>query len=277
MWLLFAVLTAICWGLVLASVKRAYSSFSPTTFVLVGSVSAVCILLPFALLNHATLSLYPLLIIATIVSALFIFEFYALEKGKLSLTGTVLNMYPFFTLVFAALFLGESISIFAKVGVGIILFGLVLISLEKLSELKNFRIKSWLFWGLAGALATGFGDFLIKAMITDFNPYSYSLAFVIGWVIVSGVLGIFDRKNVKVNFSKDFLYLCLGTIFLFSGYIFLHLALKDGLVSVVTPITSASAVISLLLAFVWLKERIFKHQLIGAVFVIAGVIAVSSF
>ncbi len=277
MWLIFAVLTAICWGLVLASVKRAYSSFSPTTFVLVGSVSAVCILLPFALLNHATLSLYPLLPIATIVSILFIFEFYALEKGKLSLTGTVLNMYPFFTLVFAALFLGESISFFAKIGVGTILVGLILISLENLSEFKSFRIRSWLFWGLAGAFATGFGDFLIKAMITDFNPYSYSLAFVIGWVIVSIILGIFDRKNVKINFSKDFLYLCLGTIFLFSGYIFLHLALKDGLVSVVTPITSASAVISLLLAFIWLKEKIFKHQLIGAILVISGVIVVSSF
>ncbi|MEX0616748.1 MAG: DMT family transporter [Candidatus Woykebacteria bacterium] len=277
MWLIFAVLTAICWGLVLASVKRAYTSFSPTTFVVIGSVSAVGILLPFSLINKAQFVLWPLLPVAIIVAALFIFEFYALEKGKLSLTGTVLNMYPFFTLVFAALFLQESISFLGKAGVGVILLGLLLISLDNLQEFKNFKTKGWLLWGLAGALATGFGDFLIKAMINYFDPYSYSLTFVIGWLTISMLLLIFDKKNFKMNFSKDFVYLCLGTIFLFSGYIFLHLALQAGLVSIVTPITSSAAVISLLLAFVWLKEKIFKHQLIGALLIITGVIVVSTF
>jgi len=212
--------------------------------------------------------------VATLVCALFLFEFYALEKGKLSLTGTVLNLYPFFTLLFAGIFLGESISLVAKFGVGLILVGLILISLEDWSEIKAFRVSGWLYWGLAGAFASGFGDFLVKLMINKFNPYSYSLAFVVGWLFIALLLLAFDRKHIEIRRSKDFLYLILGTVFLFVGYIFLHLALKSGKVSIVTPITASSAAISLLLAFVWLKEKVTRYQIAAVFLIVLGVVLV---
>ncbi len=275
MWLIYSLATAVCWGLVLATVKKSYDSFSPTTFVLVGSIAAILILFPFALINGGKLILWPVLPIATLVAALFIFEFYALEKGKLSLTGTVLNTYPFFTFLFARLFLGESTTLLVSIGVGLIVIGIIMLSVENWEEVKKIKSRKWLFWGLAGALATGAGDFLIKDMITSFGPYSYSFAFVIGWILVSLIVAVFDRKNIKVKLSQNFAYLVSGAVFLFSGYILLHLALRDGLVSIVTPITAASAVISLLLAIVWLKEKIKTYQIAGAVLAIAGVIIIS--
>ncbi len=275
MWLVYSLATAVCWGLVLATVKKSYDSFSPTTFVLIGSIAALLILFPFALINNGKLVLWPLLPIATLVAALFIFEFYALEKGKLSLTGTVLNTYPIFTFLLARLFLGESTTLLTRLGVGLILVGIITLSLENWEEVKKIRSKKWLFWGLAGAFATGAGDFFIKDMISAYGPYSYSLAFVVGWLFIALIIAVFDRKNIKIKLSRNFAYLTSGAVFLFSGYILLHLALEDGLVSIVTPITAASAVISLLLAIVWLKERIKTYQIVGAVIAITGVIIIS--
>lgn len=275
MWLIYSFATAICWGLVLATVKKSYNSFSPTTFVLIGSIAALLILFPFALINEAKLVLWPLLPASILVAALFILEFYALEKGKLSLTGTVLNTYPFFTFLLARLFLRESTTLLTRTGVGMILVGIVMLSLENWDEIKKIRYKNWLMWGLAGALATGSGDFFIKDMIQVYGPYSYSLAFVIGWLFIALMLATFDKKNIRIKFTQNFLYLVSGAVFLFSGYIFLHLALKDGLVSIVTPITASSAVISLFLAVFWLKEKIKSHQMIGALLAIAGVVIIS--
>ena len=276
MWLLYSIITAVCWGLVLATVKRSYNSFSPTTFVFVGTIAAILILLPFALINGAKLILWPLLPAGILVAALFIFEFYALEKGKLSLTGTVLNTYPFFTFLLARIFLQESTDLLTRTGVGLILVGIVMLSFENWSEIKKIRSKSWLMWGLAGALSTGSGDFFIKSMVDVYGPYSYSLAFVVGWLIIALIIAIFDRKNIQIKFSQNFLYLVSGAVFLFSGYIFLHLALRDGLVSIVTPITASSATISLFLAVVWLKEKIKTYQIIGALLATIGVVIIST-
>ena len=144
-----------------------------------------------------------------------------------------------------------------------------------MKDLKNVRVGSWLLWGLVGALASGLGDVLIKILVSDFGPYSYSLAFVIGWLIIAALLIIFDRRHIQIKATKDFLYLCLGAVFLFSGYISLHLALAGGPVSLVTPITATSAAVSLFLALAWLKEKIFMQKLMGVFCIVAGVIMVS--
>lgn len=265
MWLLFAVITTICWGLVLVFVKRAYSLYKPTSFVFIGAVAGVLILLPFALINHAKLILWPVLPIATLVAATYIYEFYALEKGKLALTGTVLNLYPLATLILAAILLHEPLSLLGKFGVVIILMGLVLISLEKFSELKNIKVGKWLWWGLAGAISTGTGDFLAKITIINFDTYSFSLNFIVGWLIITFFIVLFNKKILIKNlvikkFSRDLSYLIGGATFLFIGYIFLYLALKEGLVSIVTPITASSAALTLLLAVVWLKEKSLNYN-----------------
>lgn len=278
MWLLYALITAFCWGIVLASVKRAYDAFSPLSFLIAGSIAALVILLPFALINGGSISSLSLVVVAGIVAALFIFEFYVLEKGKLSLTGTILNTYPLFTLILAMTLLRESPTLLVKFGIFITLGGIILVSLEKV-DLRKIKPSSWFWWGLSGAIATGIGDFLIKVMISNYDPYSYSLAFVLGWLfitVLAVILATAKGRKIQMDFHKrEALFLFVGAAVLFLGYVFLHLSLKEGLVSVVTPITSTAAVISIFLAFVWLKERILKHQLIGAVFAIIGVILIS--
>ena len=277
MWLIFALITAFCWGLSTTFIKKSYESFSPIIAVILGGFAGIIILLPFALINGAKLVFWPLVPVATLAAASYIFYFYALERGKLALTGTVLTIYPLFTIILAALFLSEVTTTIAKIGIVTILFGLIFLSLEKFSGLKNIKLGAWLWWGLTGAALSGLGDFLAKAMVSNFDAYSYSLAFVIGWLITAFVMFMFDkRRTLPKSFNQNAIFLILAEVLLFLGYMFLYLALKDGLASIVVPISASYSVLSLFLALVWLKEKISKPQILGAVLTIIGVIIVST-
>ncbi len=275
-WLIYAILTTISWGLFATFIKKSYTSQAPILGVLTGAIAATVILIPFAFLNHARLIL-PLIPIGIIVSAAYIFLYYALDKGKLALTATVQSTYPLFTIIFAFLFLHEHLSSFAKLGVLIILVGLVFISVENPKTLLKIKPGSWLWWGISSSVLAGFGDFLSKVMVVHYDAYSYSLSFAIGWVIVATILALIERKKITSNMlNKDGAYSFIGSGFMFLGYLFFYLAFRNGLASVVVPITGSYSVVSLVLGIFWLKEKITKYQLLGAAIILVGIIAVSN-
>lgn len=244
--------------------------------ILFGALVSVIILVPFALLNGAKLVILPLLPIGTFAAAAYIFYYYALEKGKLSLTATVQSTYPLYTVILATLFLGETLSALGKTGVFAIIIGMLFLSTESPKDLIKTKLGAWLWWGFAAAVLAGIGDFFGKVMVSIYNPYSYSLAFVIGWVSVTLVLLALDRKNISFKkLDKGVIYSLLGNIIIFIGYLFFYLAFQKGPASIVTPITGAYGLISFVLALIWLKEKISKYQILGAIISIIGVYFVS--
>jgi drug/metabolite transporter (DMT)-like permease len=70
--------------------------------------------------------------------------FYALSKDEASVVVPVFQLVPFFILLFAFLFLGETISLHGLLGGAVVVLGAVLISLE-LSH-KKAKFKQSVFW-----------------------------------------------------------------------------------------------------------------------------------
>lgn len=277
MWLGFAIGTAVFWGLSVAFVKRSYNSLSPVMAIMVGALVSVVIMLPFAFSNGGQLVIWPLVPVATIAAAGYALYYYALEKSKVSLVATVQSTYPLTTVVLASFFLHEVTSMGAKLAIGVILVGLILLSLDNPKDIMKVKVGSWLLWGLAVAVSAGVGDFLGKVMVMGFDAYTYMVAFVLGEVIFAVILGVIDRKRVTMlKTNMDSVYVILAAVFLYLGYILFYLAYEDGLASIVTPITGAYAVMTLFLAVTWLKEKISRYQLLGALVTIAGVVLVST-
>ncbi|MBI4036086.1 EamA family transporter [Candidatus Daviesbacteria bacterium] len=194
-WLLLSFLTALVWGLNIAFAKRAYKQLSPIDYVSLRGVASVITLIPFSLLQGGKFIFWPLVPAAAIASGGYALYYYALEKGKLSLTGTVLETYPLYTVILASLFLNESITATAKFGIFAILLGLIFISLEHPKEIKNIKIGTWLLWGLGGAVFAGLGDFIAKVMSSEYGAYSYSISFVLGWTIVAVILNLLSSRK----------------------------------------------------------------------------------
>ncbi len=275
-WLILSVITAVCWGIMVTLFKKSYASYPPGTMTVLGTITALVVLFPFALMNHAHLIFWPLIPVAILNAPSYVFYFYALEKGKLALTGTTLASYPLFTVVLAVAFIHESLAVLTVAGIAAIVFGLVLLSTENPSRLLKTKPGTWLWWGLAGAALSGFGDFVAKVMVSNYDVYSYLLAFVVGWVVV-GILALaFDkRQSFPTTIDRGFIYLVLAELLLFVGYILLFIALKTGKASIVTPISASYSLIALALALVWLREKISRYQMLGAFGIILGVILVS--
>lgn len=277
MWLVLSIITALCWGVSIAMVKRSYATLTPVMWIIYGAVAGALILLPYALLNGAQFIAWPLLPLAVIVSGSYAFFAYAFDKGKISLVATVQSTYPVFTIILASLFLHEITSLYVKGGVVLIVLGLILLSVENPKELRSIKLGSWFFWGLASAVATGIGDFLSKMLVTRYNPYTYTEAFVLGEIVIACLAACLDRKNLKpVTRTKETMYMVVSAVMLYLGYLFFYLAFTTGLASLVTPITGLYGLVTFALAILWLKEKVTKYQIVGAVLTLFGAVIVGS-
>lgn len=277
MWLILAIITAVCWGISIATVKRAYSSLTPVMWIILGAIASVLILVPYALFNGVSLVFWPLIPVSVLVAGCYAFYGYALDKGKVSLVATVQSIYPLFAVLLATIFLRETTSLFVKGGILAIITGVVLLSLENPRGLKSTKIGRWLLWGLVAAMLGGFGDFISKISISNFDPYTYMVGFAIGEIVIAVIAAILDKKNIKpLKANRDLFWMIVSVGSLYLGYLFFYSALNIGLASLVVPITGLYGIVTFGLAILWLKEKVTKLQLIGVIITILGAVVVSS-
>lgn len=135
--LIFAILSAICWGLAPVAAKLALNQVSPVLALGVRSAIATIMVTLWlqltaepqsvAVLSNRTIAwLLVETLLATVVGDAF--YFLALQNGKAAQVGMVLACSPLITIVTASLLLGEAITPVKVVGALVIVIGLFLIS-----------------------------------------------------------------------------------------------------------------------------------------------------
>lgn len=94
-----------------------------------------------------------------------------------------------------------------------------------------------------------------------------TMVFVLIWINAIA----FKHTSQLSNFTKkDIIFLCISGITTTLSWIFYYRAIKIGDVSVVASIDKASLVITIILAFFFLKEPFTPKVLIGAGLITAG-------
>lgn len=271
-----ALFAAVLWGVGQVFTKRGYEESTPLFNNLLAAVVTIATAVPFALLNGATfqLSVFPLTVV---IAALLLCYYYILAKGQVSLTGTVLSSYPIITITLSFIFLQEQPSLFQKLAIVAVLLGTILIAAgEGLSHIKEIKLGDWFWIAIAGALSIGTSDFLSKVANNKTDVYSYLLDYGIAYCIVAGISYFFDKKGrtfPAINNMK-FLPTLIGVTMIEIGLFVYYLAISKGLVSLVTPISSVFAAITVVLAWIFLKERVKKLQVVGILFSVAGIILI---
>jgi bacterial/archaeal transporter family protein len=96
--------------------------------------------------------------------------------------------------------------------------------------------------------------------------------FLIGVVIVQGKLG--EVKGI-LSGSRTMLFIILSGIAGALSWLFYFIALKNAKVSQIVPIDRMSVVFALVLAFIFLGEKISLKAAIGAALVVAGGIMIA--
>jgi drug/metabolite transporter (DMT)-like permease len=146
-------------------------------------------------------------------------------------------------------------------------------------SVESRRVRLGSFAALASAVSYGAGSVVSSKIVSDFaSPMvvsAFSLAF--GTVIMAALFNRQAYDDMVRAPRAAWLYMALAGVTGAWGVAFFNLALTDAPVVLVAPVSGAYPLVSILLAYVFLKklERVSMRTLLGAVLVVAGVALVA--
>lgn len=276
-WFVFALGTVLFWGIGQIFIKKGLSSLSPLWSNIIGTIIIVFIYIPTALLSGERFSINPYAFLIVLLGAiLYILYYYALDNGQISITGTIIAMYPVITILLAVVFLKESLSILQISMILLILLGGYLLAQHNGNK-TNIK-SSWVMWAVMGALAIGTADFLAKVVIDQTNASTYNLLFPLASAFGLVFYWILDKKGrklpKKIN-AKYFWPTLIGVTCMNLGLLSFNYALASGPASLVSTVSSSYIGVTILLAYLFLKESLTKKQTLAIILMTIGIIFVN--
>lgn len=212
---------------------------------------------------------------ALLYSAGYLFFFKGFEVGNMSIVAATMNLWAVFTMLFAFTFMGQRLSPSQTIGVVMILAGVTLASLNW-SEIqqRKFQLSTGVREAIAGAFFFGIYWNVSEIIVEQ-----------VGWLVSTALikLGIVVFMLFFFVLSKREISLA-GTAGKTTAAIFIMGVTEAGAVAVVnygltigdailiTPIASALSIVTIVLAIIFLKEKITKVQGIGVATAVAGIV-----
>jgi transporter family protein len=133
-------------------------------------------------------------------------------------------------------------------------------------------MPTWILYALASMFFAGLTSVIAKFGLKNVSgdlalAIRTTMVFVLIWINAVA----FQHTKQFSNFTKkDIIFLCISGVTTTLSWIFYYRAIKIGDVSIVASIDKASLVITIILAFFFLKEPISPKVLIGAGLITAG-------
>lgn len=241
------------------------------TMLFLGFVTAVKVDVPLNLVLW-----FP--VASLLYSAGYLFFFKGFEVGNLPIVAATMNLWAVFTMLFAFIFMGQRLSATQTVGVLMILAGVTLTSLNwNEIQQRKFKLSAGVKEAIAGAFFFGVYWNVSDIILEE-----------VGWLVSTALikLGIVIFMIVFSLISKRGLSLA-GTVGKTMSAIFIMGMIEAGAVAVVnygltigdailiTPIASALSIVTILLAIIFLKDKITRPQSLGILTAIIGIVVTS--
>ncbi len=278
---LLAVISAFCWAAGASVYKKALESTDPWSGNLMrtgfAAIGFFLIMVVKGTFSHAVTSLTVSLFFWIIFSAFFAFFLgdllflTAIKKAGVSRTVPVSSTYPLFVTVWAFIVYGRPVSVFVVLGTLFIVVAIKLISEEEKGEKSNtlsggvlLAISAAVCWSISVVVL----DYLVVVLPTEaVAGFRFFITFLLTAAVVS---------TRQFNYDKNVLFwIGIGGfgILVFSNYIFLE-AIRMAGSTKAAPISAVYPVISVVLAALFLKEKITVKIVGGTVLSFLGILLV---
>lgn len=220
------------------------------------------------------LALSPL---ASIVySAGYLFFFKGFEKGNVAIIAATMNLWAVFTMLFAFLFMGQRLSATQTIGVFLILSGATLAAMDWNSiKQQGFQLSQGVREAVLGAFF--FGIFWnISEIVSEQIGWLVSTTLTkLGIVLFLLLVSFYTKQEIKLTdipVRTKFVILLMGIIEVAAvGLVNYGLTIGDAIL--ITPIASALSIVTILLAVLFLKEKVSTVQGFGILMAIIGITA----
>ena len=198
--------------------------------------------------------------------------FKALQLGDVNKVVPIDKSSTILTMVLAFIFLGENFTINLVVGMIGIGIGNYLMIQKKESIEKVVKGKAWLVYALLSAIFASLTSILGKVGIENVESNLGTairtiVVLIMAWIIVFATKKQSDVKKID---KKSLLFLILSGIATGASWLCYYKALQDGLASIVVPIDKLSILVTILFAYVFLKEKLSKKSIVGLVLIVVG-------
>lgn len=220
------------------------------------------------------LALSPL---ASIVySAGYLFFFKGFEKGNVSIIAATMNLWAVFTMLFAFLFMGQRLSATQTLGVFLILSGATLAAIDW-NSVKNqgFSLSLGVREAVLGAFFFGVFWNISEIVSEEVGWLASTVLTKIGITIFLLVFSYVGKQEIKltdISARTKFVILLMGVIEV-AAVALVNYGLTIGDAILITPIASALSIVTILLAVLFLKDKVSTIQGFGILMAIAGITA----
>lgn len=194
-----------------------------------------------------------------------------LQVGHVSLVVTVASAWGAVTAVLGVLLLGESMTWLQAAFIALIVLGTVLAALGSRSAAR--RKAGGLGIGYAAIALSSWGayyfflGFLVKAL----NWFSVTLFVTAITVLFLAAYGAVTKKPMKANMGSLGPLLAMGAFNVIVLFAY-NIGVTVSYASIVAPISAASPLVTIILAYVLLRERLAPNQKIGVAMVLLGIV-----
>lgn len=229
-------------------------------------------------LNNLTYVVFALIGASTARGGYYIY-LEALERGSVSMVGSVTAAFPAITAVLAVTFLGERPTLVSAVGITVIVGSMVLLSHQQSrSNGDSAFSRSALVLSVATLLIWGFGGIFIKLALDGLPLIAY--LGVYPFILPPVAFAYLRHKRVKLRalVPKWTVPVMLAVVVAEMwqlGYFAETAAISVGSASIVFPLISAYPVVTIIGARLYLKEKLSRKEFALISAVIAGIILTS--
>lgn len=198
--------------------------------------------------------------------------FKALQLGDVNKVVPIDKSSTILTMILAFIFLNEKITINMVIGMIGIAIGTYLMIQKKEKSEKIVKRKAWLIYALLSALFASLTSILGKVGIENVESNLGTairtiVVLVMAWIIVFATK---KQRDVKKIDKRSLIFLILSGVATGASWLCYYKALQDGLASIVVPIDKLSILVTVLFAYIFLKEKLSKKSLLGLILIIVG-------
>ncbi len=282
LWLLLASVDMMSWGFGQVLVKRATDRLGAVTMVLfVTLVDGVLYLAVFLIAAQplaATLQTYVYATLASVVGITgYILYFEALLRGNVSVVATITAGSPIITILGAIAFLHETPTVAEALGMALLVAVILILSYEpvgqqwKIPVVVSLSIAILLLWGVWGILTK------VAVDAPGFGPWQLLLFYSLSNFCAGTPYYLWRRKRFPPPNPSRRAYLvgAGGFLLMMMGIIASTVALSIGDASLVTAVGGCAPVVTSLVAFAVLKERVTPLRVLALLLFVPGIVLVA--
>ena len=279
MWILFAFGSALFAGLTSILAKCGIKKTDSTVATAIRTIVVLLFswLMVFVVGSQGTISeitgktLLFLVLSGLATGASWLCYFKALQLGDVNKVVPIDKSITVLTILMAAIFLSEGISLTRGVGVVLIAIGTFLM-IEKKQSSGSTQSAAWLWYALGSAVFASLTAILGKIGISGVESnlgtaIRTAVVLLMSWamVFVTGKQG-----ELKLIPKNELGFICVSGLATGGSWLCYYKALQDGPASVVVPIDKLSILVTVLFSYLVFHERLTKKSALGLAGIVAG-------